>query len=75
MIQIMKFLSVNPSPPHIGPKYSPQDPVFYTLNLRSSFNESDHVSQAYSTTGNIIVLRILIFKFLERSLEDKNVLR
>ena len=27
----------------------------------------DHVSQPYNTTGNIIVLYILIFKFLERS--------
>ena len=32
----------------------------------------DYVSQPYSTTGNII-LCILIFKFLERSLEDKSV--
>ena len=30
-------------------------------------------SQAYSTTDNIIVLYILIFKFLERSLDDKSV--
>ena len=33
----------------------------------------DHVSQPFSTTDNIIVLYILIFKFLERSLEDKSV--
>ena len=34
-----------------------------TLSLHSSLNVRDHVSQPYSTTGNIIVL---IFKFLER---------
>ena len=36
-------------------------------------NVRDHVSQPYSATGNIIVLYILIFKLLERSLEDKTV--
>ena len=52
----------------LGPKYSPQDPV---LKYRhSSLNVRDHVSEPYSTTGNIIVLHILIFKFLERSLEN-----
>ena len=39
-----------------------------TLSLRSSLNVRDHASQPYSTTGNIIVLYILIFKFLVRSL-------
>ena len=42
------------------------------FKLYSSFNVRDHVSQPYSRTGNIIVLYILIFKLLERSLEDKN---
>jgi hypothetical protein len=34
-----------------------------TLSLHSFLNVRDHVSQPYSTTGNIIVLYILIFKF------------
>ena len=48
-------------------------PFSNTLSLYSSFNVRDHVSQPYSRTGNFIVLYILIFKFLERSLEDKSV--
>ena len=43
-----------------------------TLSLHSSLNVRDHVSQPYSTTGNIIVLCISILKFLERSLEDES---
>ena len=43
-----------------------------TLSLHSSLNVRDHVSQPYSTTGNTIVLYILMFKFLQRSLEDKS---
>ena len=73
----MKFLIVEPSALPIliplGPKYSPQDPVF-TFSLRSSLNVGDHVSQPYSTTGNIIVLYILIFKFLERIFGSRNFL-
>ena len=73
----MKFLIVKPSTLPIciplGPKYLPQDFFSNTLSLDSSLNVRDHVPQPYSTTGNIIVLYILIFKLLEKSLEDKSV--
>ena len=74
----MRFVIVEPTPLPIliplGKKYSPQDPVFFnTHSLDSSLNVRDHVLQPYNTTGSIIVLYILIFKFIERSLEDKSV--
>ena len=57
--------------PHSHPSCSPQDLVFTNpYSLRSSLNVRDHVSQPYSASDNIIVLYILIFKFLGRSLED-----
>ena len=42
-----------------------------TLSLRSSLNVSDQVSHPYKTTGKIILLHTLIFKFLDIKLEDK----
>src|SRR5215510_11360148 len=42
-----------------------------TLSLCSSQNVSDQVSQPYKTTGRIIVLYIMIFKYLDSNLVDK----
>ena len=41
------------------------------LSQRSSHIVSDQVSHPYTTTGTIIILCILIFKFLDSKLEDK----
>jgi hypothetical protein len=42
-----------------------------TLSFISSRNVSDQVSHPYKTTGKIMVLYNLIFKFLGSNLEDK----
>jgi len=45
-----------------------------TINLRSSLNVSDQVSQQYKTAGKIIFLYILIFKFVDSKLEDRKIM-
>ena len=42
------------------------------LSFLSSRNVSDQVSHSYKTTGKIILLYILIFKFLDSKQEDKS---
>ena len=74
-VQIIKCFTMYLSPllcylVPLRPKYSPQHLILNTLSLRSSLNVSDQVSHL-CTIGNIIVLYILIFKFLDSKLEDK----
>ena len=59
----------------LGSKYSSLDHAVYSdnLNLPSSLNARDRVSQPHSTTGNIIVLYILFSESLDRTREDKSV--
>ena len=44
-----------------------------TISLRSSLNVRDHVSHPYKTTHKIIVLYILISKYLDSKMEDKQI--
>jgi len=55
----------------LGPNIPLRILLSNTLSLRSSLYVRDHASQLFSTTGNITVFYILIFKFLEISREDK----
>ena len=59
----MKILIVKLSP--LSPNIRLGALFLNTLSLRFSLNVRGDISYSYSTTGNIIVLYILNFKFLE----------
>jgi hypothetical protein len=74
--QIIKLLIMKFSPlpcylVPLRPKYSPQHPILLHPQPTFLFNVSDQVSHPYTTTGEIIVLYILIFRFLDINLEHK----
>ena len=58
----------------LGPNIRLNSPFSNTLSLHSFLNLRDQVSHPYMTTGKIVVLYVLMFKFLHRKLEDKKIL-
>jgi hypothetical protein len=68
----MKLLITQSSPTsHFFIPFGPSTLFSNTLNLRSSHNVRDQVSQPYKTADKIMVLYTLIFTFFERRREDK----
>ena len=73
--QIIKLFTMYFSPlPVTSSLLGSLAPLFLnTLSPRTSRNVSDQVSHPYKTIGNIIVLYILIFIFLDSRLEGKRL--
>ena len=70
---LCNFLYSPVTSPLLGPNILLNALLSNTLSLRSSLNVGDQVSHPYKTTGKIIFLHILIFKFLDSKLEDKRI--
>ena len=77
IVQTQKFLKWSnlhsPTESLLGPNIRLRILFSNTLSQHSSLNVKDHASHPYSTTGNIIVSYILIFKFLEGSREINSI--
>ena len=71
IISLCKFIHYPVTPSLLDPNTLLNTLFSNTLSLRSFLNVSDQVSHPYRTTGRILILCILIFKFLDSNLDDK----
>ena len=69
---LCNFLHFPVTSPLLGPNIPLNILFSNTLSLRSSLNISDQVSHPYKTTGEIIVVYILIFKFVKANWKTKD---
>jgi hypothetical protein len=67
---IMKFSPLPCYPFPLRSKYSPQHRILKYSQPTFLLSVSDQVSHSYKTTGKIINLYIILFKFLDSKLED-----